>query len=571
MAELDRTAPTWRTLRSGTASSKANPFIACAIGLGALSLLLSAATATSRSRLFLGPQTLVLGAAGVLIGILVIWCARMLARAPSTPLLNATSFPKVTVFIAVGGASLLALLIIYFAFNTFANSADEAGFLYQAATFSNGRLWNTPPPDPGLFEQNYVIAARNGMWLSQYLPAWPAILAMFEVVHLPPWFASPVCGAALLLLLWKCLRLESTNQALSVAILLAYASTGFFLLNAATYFSHCASALIVVGTIVCILQAERNPAWYWPVSAGACLGAAALCRVDSAALVGVALLAGWIEQGYRRHTLLLGLAGAAPPLILFCIYNWMVTGNPILVPTAWSGLLTPERPIGELRIFVQTFWRLGELADTASLVIPLLYFVALALRLRDRRLRFYDVVPLANLAVFLLYPDNGGFQMGPRYWFDGFATMHITIASEFSRRPLEWQRFVIACCLLLIPVSLARLPAQVQFQARMMHERSSVFRLASTLSSDRRSVILVNDFFSTWNDRNNRTAPNFAKDFVRNGVSLDKPVLFVRGDAPNALARACALYPQASMFAFHLDREHPNGSLTPLSCTHPAT
>lgn len=524
----------------------------------------------SRAKLFLGPQTVVLGVTGTFDGMLVLWCARMFARERGAAFLATTSLPRRTVFIAIGATALLSLCIIYFAVNTFANSADEAGFLYQAATFRHGHLWNAPPSDPGLFKQNYIIAARNGMWISQYLPAWPAVIALVELLRLPPWFAAPACGTALLLVLWKALRRESTNQTLSIAILLAYASTGFFVLNASTYFSHCASALIVVASIVCVLQAERDAAWCWPVGAGGCLGAAALCRVDSAALVGIALLAGWIEQGYRRRTLQLGLAGAAPPLVLFCIYNWLVTGNPLLVPTAWAGLIAPERHIGQDRIFVQTFWRIGELADTASLVVPLLYFVAVALRLRERRLRFYDIVPLANFVVFLIYPDNGGFQMGPRYWFDGFVAMHITIANDFSRRPIEWQRFAIACCLLLVPVSLARLPAQVRFEAHMMHERSSVFRLAATLPTDRRSIILVNDFFSTWNDRNNRTAPNFAKDFVRNGTSLDKPVLFARGDAPDALARACSLYPQAAMFAFHLDREHPSGWLMPLSCNHPA-
>jgi hypothetical protein len=184
-------------------------------------------------------------------------------------------------------------------------------------------------------------------------------------------------------------------------------------------------------------------------------------------------------------------------------------------------------------------------------------------------MRFYDVVPIANFVLFLVYPDQGGFQMGPRYWFDGFVVMHITVGNAFSQQPIAWQRFAVACCLLLVPVSLARLPGQVWFEAKVMRERSSVFRLAAALPPDARSVILVNDFPSTWNDRFNRTQPNFAKDFARNGTQLDKPVLFARGDVPDAVNRTCALFPDAALFAFHLDSAHPGGWLDRLTC--PAT
>jgi hypothetical protein len=156
--------------------------------------------------------------------------------------------------------------------------------------------------------------------------------------------------------------------------------------------------------------------------------------------------------------------------------------------------------------------------------------------------------------------------MGPRYWFDGFVVMHLTLGRVFSQQTPELQRFVVACCLLLVPVSLARLPGQVLFEAKVMHERSSMFRLGDALPTDGRSVILMNDFPSAWNDRASRAAPNFGKDFVRNGIRLDKPVLYARGDAPDALRRACNLYPGAAVYAFHLDRSRPEGWLEPLAC-----
>jgi hypothetical protein len=553
------------------------PFAALAVVLCLLSLALSMLTVIARAKLWLGPQTFVLGAVGLCVNSIIAGSAWRLARMPGADMFDRPLLSARGVIAVALGCMALSIAILCLAFAAFPNSADEYGFLFQAETLDHARLWNTPPPDPALFAQNYVIA-RNGIWVSQYLPAWPAILALFEFVHLPPWLAAPGCGAALLVVLWMALRIECSSRALVVALLLAYASSDFFLLNGATYFSHCASALIVVGSILCMLRAERSDALWWPMAVGACFGLALLCRIDSAVLVGVAALAAWVEQGFPRRMLLFGIAGAVPPLLIFAGYNWSITGDPFLIPTAWAGNVSlgangvagveaqPER----FRMLVQTFWRLGELADTASLLLLALYVAALALRFRAHRLRFYDFVPIANFVVFLVFPDLGGFQMGPRYWFDGFVVMHITVGSVFSQQPIAWQRFATASCLLLIPLSLARLPAQVGFQARVMHERSSVFRLAAALPSNQRSVVLVNDFPSAWNERANRTAPNFAKDFVRNGTALDHPVLYARGDVPNALARTCALFPQAVIYAFHLDRAHPDGWLQPLTCPEAA-
>jgi hypothetical protein len=503
----------------------------------------------------------------------IAWCARRLVQSPGADLFDRLMLSGRAMIGVLIATIIVAAAITCFAFAAFPNSADEYGFLFAAETFRHGRVWNSAPADAALFAQNYIVA-KNGMWVSQYLPGWPAIIAAFEFMRLPPWLATSACGVGLVVLLWSALRLECSSRALAGALVLAYASSDFFLLNDATYFSHCASALTVVGSIVCLLQAGRSDSWWWPGATGAFFGLALLCRIDSAALVAVAAFAGWIEQGCRRRTLLIGIAGALPFVAIFAGYNWLITGNPLEVPTAWAGNLSigthgmegveaqPER----FRMLVQTFWRLGELADTASLLLPALYVVALGLRIRARRLRFYDIVPIANFVLFLVFPDLGGFQMGPRYWFDGFVVMHITVGSVFSEQPVPWQRFAVACCLLLIPVSLARLPGQVQFQAHMMRERSSVFRLAATLPQDRRSIILIGDFPSTWNERFARTQPNLAKDFVRNGTALDRPVLFARGDEPDALRRACRLYPNATPFAFNLDRTHPDGRLQQLTC-----
>ena len=45
-----------------------------------------------------------------------------------------------------------------------------------------------------------------------------------------------------------------------------------------------------------------------------------------------------------------------------------------------------------------------------------------------------------------------------------------------------------------------------------------------------------------------------------------QPVLYGRGDVPDALQRACREYPSAAIYAFHLDGAHPQGWLEPMTC-----
>ncbi len=514
--------------------------------LAAASFALSQVAAIARGKLWLGPQTGVLGAIGVLFGALIAVLAWRWVHASNAARLDRPVLTPIRVAILLLLCLLASALILRVAFAGFPNSADEYGFLFTGRTLADFRLWQPAPADPLLFQQQFLIA-KNGRWVSQYLPGWPGIIALFEILRLPAWLAAAACGAGLLAVLWRALQLECNMRALGGMLLLAYATTGFFLLNGATYFSHCVSALTVLGTILCILMSERRAHWVWPLATGACVGFAFLCRLDSGLLAATAAGAAWIGQGWRRRTLLLGLAGALPLLALGGAYDWAITGVPFEPPTMWAGYMKigphgvvgTEAPEGQYRPIVQTLWRLGELADTASLLIPALFSIALAWRIRAHRMRFYDWVPIANFVLFLVYPDLGGFQMGPRYWFDGFAVMHLTIGSAFAAQTVPWRRFAVACCVLLVPVSLARLPAQVAFHAREMHERSAMFRLGGALPTGQQSVILIPDFPSAWNERANRTSWNLAKDFARNGTRVDRRVLYARGDIPDAAARAC--------------------------------
>ena len=537
-----------------------------------LGLALSPFTVVARGTLWLGPQTLVLTLGGLIAGGAIALAARRFAQSTRGSFLDPPRVSPLAAPLIIVAAPLLSAVILRLCFQAFANSADEYVFLFQSWTLLAGRLVNPLPPDTTLFGLIYVIA-EDGKWVGQYLPGWPAMLALVQAAGIPAWCAAAISGALLLALLAGALKRVCASPPLRLALLFAYGCSGFFLLNGATYFSHCFSTAAEMGVIYCLLRAETGRLAWWS-AAGAFAGLAGLCRVDSGLLAAVAAVGAWAGQRFQAPALAAGLLGLAPPLALLLGYDAAVTGDPFVIPTEWGGNLRigaggisgVETWTGGPRVPVQTLWRIGELADTGSLLLPALYLYCLARRVKERAARFYDVVPLANLVLFMIFPDLGGFQMGPRYWFSGFAVMHLTVGSEFARTGPPARRFAVACCVLLGMLGLARLPGQVIFFSRVLHERATVYRLGADLPKDRRAMILVPDFPSAWDERFDRTGLNRAWDFARNGIAVDGPVLYGRGDSDDAPQRACRLYPDTSLYRFRLDRERPEGELLPLGC-----
>src|SRR5689334_5449139 len=132
MSESNRVSSLRHLLPSNLKSPTAHPFVTPAISLGLLSLALSVVTVISRMKLWLGPQTLVLGAVGVCIGILVCGCAWHIARSSALVPLDHPAGGRRTIAGIIIAATVLPAVIIFFAFAKFPNSADEAAFLFQA-------------------------------------------------------------------------------------------------------------------------------------------------------------------------------------------------------------------------------------------------------------------------------------------------------------------------------------------------------------------------------------------------------------------------------------------------------
>ena len=126
----------------------------------------------------------------------------------------------------------------------FPNSGDEYAYLYQADTMAAGRLSNPAPAEPDAFRFNYIVRRGDRVY-GTFPPGWPVALALAARLHVPYWAVNPLCGALSLVLLWALGReLYGPRSGPLAAALLV--SSGFFLFNAASFFSHTFCGLLLL-------------------------------------------------------------------------------------------------------------------------------------------------------------------------------------------------------------------------------------------------------------------------------------------------------------------------------------
>ena len=278
--------------------------------------------------------------------------------------------------------AIVASVILYFAFARFPQLGRRVRIPVPSQDVSPPPALELSSTRPRICSIRTYIIARDGIWISQYLPGWPAILAMFELADLPSWLGGtgmrrpvgapavdrlapgmPVTGA----------DRRATARLCEFRFLPAEQCNLFLALRqrARRGRQHRVHAARRTRHVLAMARLPPAPALAWHCCAGS---TAPRWPVPPCSPAGS-------SNGCRRRTLLLGIAGVAPLLIVFAAYNWLVTGNPLLPPTAWAGqirfgadgLQGVEAAPAHFRMLIQTIWRLGELADTASLVVPALY------------------------------------------------------------------------------------------------------------------------------------------------------------------------------------------------------
>ena len=477
-------------------------------------------------------------------------------------------------------ASLLVLVIVVAlglavgvaALRAFPNSGDEYDYLFQAATFRVGRLWNPLPPVDYVFSV-FHIAEKDGKWVSLFFPGWPLILAGITSLHLPSFVASPAL-ALLLLLVFSRLTYLLVGPAAALLGAALLTCCPFFLLNGASYFSHVPTALFAVLFVLCGVRFLRTGSCLWALLTGSALGMVGVIRPYTVFPLLIPCAIELLLRGDRRHYLRIPLVivGGLPFLAGLLLYDDAVTGTPLLTVESWAlpQLHLGLHPIDEdgTTLSLVTTSRnalreLFELAEWTSPVLCLLYLVAGVWKCYRRQIAFYDFIFPMLVLSYLLFPNLGGNRYGPRYYFDAYPFLVLTVVSAAAawfaeQRSQRLQAGVAAALAGAVIMGLGAYPALAYQFHRIVTERMEPFALVAGAHLSNAIVIIGSP-----------TGPAFPRrmqspDLTRNGIDFSSSVLYANEVAGGACALA-QVFPGRFFYRYERVDDGDPGKLQPIS------
>lgn len=393
----------------------------------------------------------------------------------------------------------------------FSNSADEYAYLFQAQTYGSGHLWNPAPILGQALAADYTWV-KDGKWAGQYPPGWPGMLAVSGWCGIPYWLVNPLLAVALVAGLRRLAGISNT-------VLLVMACSPFFIFNAASYHSHLAAGLLGVMAVLCLEKAlAPRPKWDWALAAGLAVGGVGLVRYISAALIAAPFALAVLRQ--RRWGVLAAVAlGIAPCLAGVLWYHASITGDP-LKPVYWMGGRTADHlyfdQAGMAEGIRISGWRLIELVEWAGPGLVAVWFGVLISKIRQRKLNAADWVMPLFVLVFLFYPFDGANRYGPRYYFEAFPFLILTL------RGVELGPMAKRLLCLSLVYNLVALPFLAGFYRQMVTERMDLYAQVQSQGLTNAVVLVKDGPGRLW-----KMEPD---DMARNGLTADGPVLYARAD-----------------------------------------
>jgi hypothetical protein len=450
--------------------------------------------------------------------------------------------------VTVIAAILLPLLAAFFILDRFPNSGDEFSYLFEARTLAGFRLWEAAPvlgADLIPF-RTWIFGSK---WISQYPPGWPMVLSTGLLLGLPAWIVNALLGGGSVAAISALCRRVGDQSATIVAVAF-FTLTPFYVMNAASYFPHVFSSLLILFFCLCLLPDGEIVRGHKLVAAGAIVGWLAMTRYFDALPLLPSLFFWLVMQRPAAWPRAIGFltAGFIPFLVLLMIYQNLITGSPFR--STYSVINTPDinldslfEPSRAMIGAIVSVHRLAELALWTSPILLIAYGGCVLLKLKDRKLAYYDLIFPSFVLAYVAFADMGGNRYGPRYYFDAFPLLMVTIVSALPSVTARLDRLKnramlplasIACLLYLFgtwPLVLTGFRIQV-------FSREEPFRLATQAVTG--NAIVIQDTSSALG-----LDPS---DLVRNSPSMDAAVLYARsGTDIGALRNA---FPERSIWRY---------------------
>ena len=440
--------------------------------------------------------------------------------------------------------ALIALfLVARFVLDAFPNSGDEYAYVLQAESYARGRLWVEPPQLPEAFALAH-FQVKNGMWLSQYAPGWALILASAVLLKVPLWMVNPILGVGLLCAFFALAR-EQMGKEAAAAGAIGLAGSAFFILNAASYFSHVACALWGVLYSLFAVRYLRSGKPIFAVFAGAFVGLLGLTRPFDAFIFMLPFIITLAASPRRRGALLPFMLGGAPFAVALLAFNQAITGSAFTMVQIWVN--AGREPIGVLD--AQSFYfRLVDFVRLAVFTSPLLvagFAPAFVLLLRRQRLAFTDWIAPLTVIGFCFYASVAGDQYGPRYFFEAFPFAILTIIKPLDgylfAKPTASHAPLLASALLLhFSVQIGYLGPVLAREHQVVIEREQLYREVADAHLTNAVVLLTTG--------TGKIRPMPPQDLVRNGLRVGGQTIVYAHDLGTRNELIQDLFPERTLY-----------------------
>jgi hypothetical protein len=235
---------------------------------------------------------------------------------------------------------------------------DEDAYLTEAFLFRTGRLSyeGSSVPAP------HMTVESDGRLTSKYPPGTSFFLLPFTLFGWRAVFVSglllALAGTVLFSLIMK--RLAPGADPAWALLYLFYPAV---VLLSRTIMSDLLAATMVLAAFYCLLRRGG-----WLFGAGFVLGLACLVRYSNALFIPAFLMLALRPAGPRLRSVLLLLAGFAPPAALIAAYNAYAYGSPLSFPMYLTGQFSPA-------FFAHNAWYY---ASALLVLYPLMLFAPLA-------------------------------------------------------------------------------------------------------------------------------------------------------------------------------------------------
>jgi hypothetical protein len=320
----------------------------------------------------------------------------------------------------------LAALVATEQYHQLPHILDAISYTFQASVFASGQF-SLPAPNLAEDFKGPFEVVWQGRLFSQYPPGAPAFYALGRLVSLE-WLVGPVlCVALIGATSWTARNLY--GPACGLAALGLGLISPFILFQAGSFLSHPIAGGILACAIAAFVAGERTTSNRWYAVCGALLGMAFLVREVAAILVALPLAVRLLAC--RRWSALLAVVALGVPfLAIYLAYDWVQTGNPLLLPRV---IFNPgdHFGFGDGVGFYMRHTLAAGLANTDELLTllqfdlfgwpPLFAFGLMLVPFLAGRARTWDVVALAGALAFVVayvgYFYHGA-ALGPRYYFE---------------------------------------------------------------------------------------------------------------------------------------------------------